>query len=320
MSKKYNRIKSYHQIKFSVAAEKWLGYTKLHVKRSTYENYIYLLNKHIYPYFKDIDMRRLNCGMINDFTVEKLTSGRLKQKGGISKKYLQDILSIVKSVANFCEQEYGIQNKINHTRGLKVEKTEMKVLEKTEQQTLAETLTKSDNPFNIGILLSLYTGMRIGEVCGLKWSDYNEVQETITVNRTVQRISNNNGSTVLLVGSPKTEASARVIPLPSFLCRILSKVKQNPEQTIIPAEKEYAEPAELRRHFKNVLRKCGISEIHFHDLRHRFATHCIEVGFEVKTLSEILGHSNVNITLNRYVHSSLEQKRINMDKLQENCI
>lgn len=313
MSKKTNKTKNHVQLKFKNVAEKWLEYTKLHVKRSTYENYVYLLNKHIYPYFKNISMHKLNCSTINDFTVQKLTNGRLKQKGGISKKYLQDILSIVKSVANFCEQVYGIHNKIHHTRGLKIQKQEMKVLEKKEQDKLSKILIDTENPFNIGILLSLYCGIRIGEVCGLKWSDYNEKESTITISRTVQRITDNNGSTVLLVGTPKTQASSRVIPLPSFLCRILSQLKGNPEQTIILTDKEYAEPSDLRKYFKALLKYCSIREIRFHDLRHTFASNCVQLNFDTKTLSEILGHGNVSMTLNRYVHSSLKIKRRYME-------
>ena len=302
-------------LKFAAAAQTWLEYINHHVKRSTYENYVYLLNKHILPYFGELDVRKITCAVINDFTVEKLTSGKIKRNGGLSKKYLQDILSIVKSIVNFCEQEYGIQSKIHKTRGLKVKKTEMKILNGSERKKLSKLLKTGKDPYNIGIMLSLYTGIRIGEVCGLKWGDFNEAEATITIRRTVQRISDNNGSTILLVGEPKTEAAARVIPLPKFLCCMLSKMKKSPEKTILSGTEEYAEPSELRRYFKNILKQCNIKEVRYHDLRHTFASNCVQLKFDTKTLSEILGHTSVNMTLNRYVHTSLEIKRKYMDMI-----
>lgn len=312
MAKK-NKRQNKTQIIFMTVAEKWLEFTKLHVKRSTYENYVYLLSKHIFPYFKEINMRSITCGVINEFIIEKLTNGRLKRKGGLSKKYLQDILSIVKSVVNFCEQEYGIPNKIHNVRGLKAEKPDMQILEKPEIKKLSAALIKEENTFHIGILLALYTGMRIGEICGLKWEDFNEKEGAITVKRTVQRIYDNNGGTVLLAGTPKTQASLRTIPLPGFICSILSKHKDSPEKTILSGDEEYTEPSKLRCYFKGLLKKCRISEIRFHDLRHTFASNCVQLNFDTKTLSEILGHTNVSMTLNRYVHSSLQIKRKYME-------
>lgn len=294
-------------------AEKWLEFTKIHVKRSTYENYVYLLNRHIIPHFKDINMRKITCGTINAFIVEKLTNGRLKQKGGISKKYLQDMLSIIKSVVKFCEFEYGIPNKIYNMRTPKPEKTEMKVLELGEKRLLSEFLLNDSNPLNIGILLALYTGMRIGEICGLKWENFNIADGTITVKRTVQRIGNNKGGTILLDGTPKTAASLRTIPLPKFLSKILVRRVGNVENTLLSDNEKYTEPSTLRRYFKALLKRFGISEIRFHDLRHTFASDCVQLNFDVKTLSEILGHTNVSTTLNRYVHSSLRIKRKYME-------
>ncbi len=308
MSKK-NKRRNDRGINFKFASKKWLAYTKLHVKRSTYENYVYLLNKHIYPYFGNADMYKINCSMLNAFTAEKLTNGRLKRKGGISKKYLQDMLSIVRSVIKFSEQEYGIPNKIHSVRGLKGEKPKFRILKKEEQTLLTGVLMKEDDPMRLGILLSLYTGMRIGEVCGLKWKDFHEDEGTVTIRRTVQRISDNKGSTIFLIGTPKTQTSARIIPLPGAICKVLSKSKGDPDKAVISDRRDYAEPSELRKYFKRLLKKCGIKSIRYHDLRHTFASNCVQLDFDIKTLSEILGHADVSMTLNRYVHSSLQIKR-----------
>ena len=126
-------------------------------------------------------------------------------------------------------------------------------------------------------------------------------------------MGDNKGSTVLLVGKPKTQASARVIPLPKFLCDELAKMRKSPDKTILSGTDEYTEPSNLRKYFKKLLKKCHISSIRYHDLRHTFASNCVQLKFDIKTLSEILGHSNVNMTLNRYVHSSLNIKRKYME-------
>lgn len=144
---------------------------------------------------------------------------------------------------------------------------------------------------------------------------FNETDCTITVNRTVQRISDGNGGTEMVVGSPKTRASQRTIPLPKILCGYLKKLKGDPDQPIISADSSYTEPAYLRKIFKKLLSECKIKQLRFHDLRHTFATECVRLNFDTKTLSEILGHTNVSMTLNRYVHSSLELKRKYMDLL-----
>ena len=294
---------------FTDMAQEWLEYSKLHVKKSTYMNYDYLLKKHILPFFGQMNMRSITVAEVNRFIADKLANGRLKRSGGVSKKYLQDMLVIVKSVAGYCEQVYGIPVKIRQTMSLHAKKPEIKVLDKSDKRKLTDAVTKNVTSSKLGIMLALYTGMRIGEVCGLKWSDFNEEDGTITINRTVQRISDGKGSTELLVGTPKTSASQRVIPLPDFISALLSKIKGTPEQPIISSTSEYVEPSYLRKQFRRILSACKIKNFRFHDLRHTFATECVRLNFDTKTLSEILGHTNVSLTLNRYVHSSIEIKR-----------
>lgn len=296
-------------ILFRNIAEQWLAYTKLNVKISTYNNYRYLLNKHILVFFGDIDMRKLCPRHVNRFITEKLTNGKIKRNEGISKKYLQDMLVIVKAIAAFCEQEYEIIDRIRTVKSVRYEQKEMKTLDKSEQKTLTKKLIAKPSRLNMGILLSLYTGLRLGEVCGLQWTDFNEQERTITIRRTVQRISDNAGSTIFIVGTPKTKASVRTIPLPDFIWKLLRNMKSGSNIPIISGSENYIEPAQLRKHFHNLLKENHIKAVRFHDLRHTFATNCIRLNFDIKTLSEILGHSSVSITLNRYVHSSMEVRK-----------
>lgn len=304
-----------NQYMFSEMAKEWLETAKLRVKKSTYMNYTYLLKKHVLPFWGNFNMRKMSVADVNSFIADKLLNGRLKQARGISHKYLQDILSIVKSVANYCEETYGIPNKIHNAKSVHAEKPDIKVLDKSDKKKLSKALSNDVNCSKLGIMLALYTGLRIGEVCGLKWADFNEKDCTITINRTVQRISDGNGGTELLIGSPKTKASQRTIPLPEFLCEFLKKLQGNPEQPILSENNNYTEPAILRKIFRRLLAECKIKPLRFHDLRHSFATECVRLSFDTKTLSEILGHTNVAMTLNRYVHSSLELKRSYMNLL-----
>ena len=169
---------------------------------------------------------------------------------------------------------------------------------------------------NLGILLALYTGLRIGEVCGLRWEDYDSAEGTITVRRTVQRIPDNSGRTRLHVGTPKTQSSLRTIPLPLQLIRLLNKLKADNNSFIITGTEKIPEPARLRSAFKRTLKEYGLRDIRFHDLRHLFASNCIRMNFDIKSLSEILGHANASMTLNRYVHTTLDTKRQYMNLIK----
>lgn len=305
-NKKYN---------FEKIAMEWLEAVRPRVKESTLKNYTYLLMTHILTFWGGFDMRDVTVAAVNAFVGEKMRHGRLKREEGISAKYMQDILSIVKQITNFCEETYGVHNRIRNTRCVRVEKPDARILDKEDKEKLSRELSRNTTRSKLGIMLALYTGLRIGEVCGLKWSDFNEIEGTITVNRTIQRISDGNGGTKLLIGSPKTKASQRTIPLPEFLCDYFKKLKGEPDQPIISEDNSYTEPSALRKIFKKLLELCRIEPIRFHDLRHTFATECVRLKFDTKTLSEILGHSDVSMTLNRYVHSSLEQKRNYMNLL-----
>ena len=179
-------------------------------------------------------------------------------------------------------------------------------------------LLKANDPAKFGILLALYSGMRIGEICALKWSNINLEAETISVVQTLQRLqdSENKGKTKILISEPKSQSSKRIIPIPTFLTELLRKIKpQIPDAFLLSGNKNPIEPKTLQNKYKSCLKDCNIPYINFHTLRHTFATRCVEVGFDIKALSEILGHSSVGKTLNLYAHPTLEYKRSNMNKL-----
>ena len=300
---------------FKSIAYSWLNDTQLRVKRSTYEKYTYLLERHIMPYFGDRFINKLTIRDVDEFKREKLRNGKLKRNEGLSKKYLQDILSIIKSIAHYFEGVYNIPCKFAMIRGVRPPKPKVNILTRAERKSLTDELKRDTTPEKLGIMLGLYAGLRIGEVCGLRWSDFDEVNGTITINRTVQRISDNRGGTVFLVSEPKTEASKRVIPLPVFLSEKLSFFKREKDAPIVSCDGKYTEPNRLRTVFNKLLNVCHITARRFHDLRHSFASSCVRLKCDTKMLSEIMGHSSVSITLDRYVHSDLDAKREFMQRI-----
>ena len=171
-------------------------------------------------------------------------------------------------------------------------------------------LTSNPNASNVGILLSATTGIRIGELCALKWGSIDLEKRTLTIKNTVQRIKSIDGSTAtkLIITLPKSNSSVRKIPLPDFIIPILRNLKGNNDYYILSGTRAIIEPRTMQYRFKHILSDLNLPNVSFHSLRHGFATTCIALGFDVKTLSEILGHSSVEITLNRYVHSSMERK------------
>ena len=174
------------------------------------------------------------------------------------------------------------------------------------------------NPSKIGILLSLYTGLRLGELCGLQWKDINLSKGTIYVNKTIQRIEKEDGSTFMLIDSPKTISSERMIPIPSFLIPILNNIKtENSLDYVSTGNGSFTQPRTYQARLKSYLKDCDLPNYHFHTLRHTFASRAIELGFDPKSLSEILGHSNVKITLDLYVHPSMESKQAQMNRFTD---
>lgn len=204
-----------------------------------------------------------------------------------------------------------------------VHKKELEILTEDEQKRLVNAIKSEITYENIGILLSLYSGLRIGEICALQWQDINLQAGTISVTKSMQRISvadtaTTGIKTAVIVDTPKSQKSIRTIPIPNFLQSELKKLSKNcsPASYVLTgSENSYTEPRAYQYKFKKYLKQAGIRDINFHALRHTFATRAIEQNIDVKALSEILGHATVNFTLERYVHISFNFKKQNIEKL-----
>lgn len=306
----------------NVLAKQWLEYSRLGLTESSYIKYRNLLKNHIIPELGQIAISDLSTQCVTDFAAKKLKEGRKDQKGGLSEKTVRDILTIVHSICNYANRIELITPCRFDLIKLRCREKEVRTLNQEERNELENFLFQDESLVKTGILLSLFMGLRIGEVCALRKGNILYKEEILQIRFTMQRIQNpdktNMKKTKIIVTEPKTEKAVRDIPIPDFLLGRLYVLWDLPDDAYIltgTAEK-FIEPRTLENIFKRYLKECNMPDINYHALRHTFATRCIEAGFDIKSLSEILGHANVNITLNRYVHSSLEQKRENMKKLK----
>jgi len=296
--------------------ELWLNSVRHKIKDSSYAGYLMKLEVHIYPALGGLKFEALTSKHIDDFVNEKLTGGRIGG-GSLSAKYVSDMVILLKSMGKFAEREYGYRNPILNANTPKVRRQEINTPTKHEQDLLKSYLLNNLSLRNLGVLLCLFTGIRIGELCALKWSDIDFNEGVLRITKTVQRIKSFDGKsrTELVITSPKSGKSVREIPLPDSILTLLSEYRQAPDCYILSGNVKLIEPRLMQYYFKTVLKKAKPPSINFHMFRHIFATNCIACGFDVKTLSEILGHSSVELTLNRYVHSSKERKRECMERL-----
>lgn len=302
---------------FSELAFIWLQKNKYRFKESTIVKYENLLKLYILPAMGNQKVSEITDVFLEKFCEQLLFCGGEK-KQGLSTKTVSDVSSLLRNILSYSMDFHNIYFKNMNFRGMKPVFKEFRVLSQSEQKKLCKYLYENLNERNMGILLCLFSGMRIGEICALKWIDISLEDNIIYVNKTMQRLQRKDGETKteIIISSPKSECSIRQIPLSVELFQVLKNMEKDADCYVLTGErKKYLEPRTMQNHFKTVLKKCNIKDANFHSLRHTFATRCIEVGFDVKSLSEILGHANVNITMNRYVHPSMKLKKENMEKL-----
>ncbi len=299
---------------FELLVIEWLEGTKLKVKESTLAHYKSIVDNHIIPV-----LGRYKLSEIPFDCVPKYLSKLMEE--GFSAKTANDILVIIKGIFKYASSK-GLKHYCNLSYlTVKNEKSKVKTLSKSEQNKLTKYCIDSIDNRNFGILLSLYMGIRIGELCALRWSDIDAKERVLKISKTMLRIHNDSddeilGKTKVIISTPKSNDSVRSIPIPNFIFGLIRNFQKVENAYILTNSlTKYLEPRAMQYYFKSVLKKCCIDDINYHALRHTFATRCVEQGFEIKSLSEILGHSSIKITLDRYVHSSLELKRENMDKL-----
>lgn len=316
-----DKIKFINNIKYEDLLYQWLSKKKMSVKDSTYIRYKNIVNNHIVSSLGKYQIGQISTSLMEQFVKQKLDSGKLDNSGGISTKTMSDIMVIIKGTFKYAQSK-GIPTICDFSEiCIKHHTHVMRVLTDSEEKRLITVLSADIDRYKLGVFICLFTGIRIGELCALKWKNISFTDKTLKVEQTMQRLQYESDyseqKTRIIITEPKSYAAVRIIPLPDFLINLMKPFAANPNAYILSGEcKVYVEPRTMQNRFKTYLSKGKIDDANFHSLRHTFATRCIEVGFDIKTLSEILGHSNVKITLDKYVHSSLALKRNQMDKLQ----
>lgn len=295
---------------FSLFCDQWLAENAHSWKAASTVKYSTILNKHIKPALGSCPVQEITSGQVRSFS-EKLMLH-------LSAKSVRDILTVLHQVLNYAARYIPLDPvEISYPR---LAARELRVLDRKEQLRLTGYLNQNLDLYKFATLLSLSTGLRIGEVCALRGTDFSIETGTVTVRHTVQRLKTPSTAspqkTSLCLGTPKTSHSLRTIPLSGDLLNFYDQLMDfSPEFFLLTKASRPADPRTLQRRFQKYAAACDIKNVHFHTLRHTFATRCVEVGCDIKTLSEILGHSNITMTMSRYVHPSLEFKRQNLMKL-----
>ena len=295
--------------------DEWLILSRNRVKASTYVKYHTAVHRHLIPNLGHYMPQQLNAVLLESFSNALL-------QDGLSAKTVRDILVIMKSVWKHCRRTHGAGFPDIDIIFPKEHKKEMRVLNVQEQQQLVRYLMTDMDSTKFGVLLALLTGMRIGEICALKWAEISVAEKLIHICASMQRLQSLDAAdgpkTKIVIGETKSYSSKRVIPMTEFTIGLCKQMQaQNENAYVLTGDAvRFMEPRAMQYRVQKYLQECDLQGVHFHTLRHTFATRCVEVGFEIKSLSEVLGHSSAKVTLDRYVHVSLDLKRANMEKLQ----
>lgn len=304
-------------------AKQWLDYKKDYVKESTLANYANVIYNHLIPDFKGLYLCDITHNLLQKYILDKLKRGGLKENTTLSEKSVKDIMMVFKCTIRYA-MDQGVMDSINlnFTYPKSNKRKKIYIFTKREQKKITEYVLKNTTPKTIGVLISLYTGMRIGEICALKWSDIDFKNNIIHVNKTLQRVylrdNNNHITSSIVVSSPKTLNSNRDIPINKEFADIIKKFKKNGNHYVLTSSLDCIEPRAYRKNYNTMLKKMKVKKNNFHSLRHTFATNCISLGVDYKTVSELLGHSDINVTLNLYVHPNLSQKKKCMNMIWKN--
>ncbi|MCH5297644.1 MAG: site-specific integrase [Ruminococcus sp.] len=300
-------------VDFKDVCYEWIKNKKNSIKQSSYAKYSFEIERYIIPQFRNCKLYEINKNALCDL----IASNR-----ELSQKTLKHISIIFKSIVGYINEKYDFNIELREYQFTSTSDKRYNVLSTSEQEKLEKCLLRQTDLSKLGVYLCLYTGLRIGELCALKWSDIDLDNEMLRVSKTMQRIQNINGNinskTKIIIETPKSDTSIRDIPLSKYIINLLKKYKpiSTNNTYFLTGNINYIEPRTLQNKFKKYLEEANIENINFHALRHTFATKAIESGMDVKSVSEILGHSTVKMTLEKYVHITMEQKRKQINKLK----
>ncbi len=293
-------------IDFKTAAKDWLSDIKAECKAATFEKYFFIYRSHL---------EKILGGLALEQITEQIIRDRLASCRNLSTSLQKSVCCVLNGILRHASEQYHVElPKIKMSYSTTLHK-ETEIFTKTEQSRLIVCLVNNMDKFKLAVLLCLFTGLRLGEICALKWTDIDFTNKTLTVMRTVQRIYVEGGrkKTVLIETTPKSTRSRREIPIQDTMIAFL--MDHRSEEEYVFGGDQALDPRTMQNHYRKILKEADVLYRNFHTLRHTYATNCIEGGADLKSLSEMLGHSNVKITLNYYVHPSMDTKRMYADRL-----
>lgn len=305
---------------FELVSMEWLDAFSINFKESTYIRYRTLIECYLMPSFQTVKIEKITKEMVRKLCKHLELHGK-KDKTGLSPKTISDVLSVLRRILNYAGTiGISVDSKVLDIRVKQTQKS-LPILSLPEQMILQQYLEEHPDALNLGILLCLLTGIRIGELCALTWEKISISERNIYICQTMQRIQNRvpgSKKTHIEIASPKSSSANRNIPISTLLFGFLERYSLSHTGFFLSGSpSKFIEPRCIQRRFHKILDACGLEKRNFHVLRHTFATRCVEAKIDIKTLSEILGHSSVTITMNRYVHPSLELKRETMEQLAD---
>lgn len=299
--------------------KEWLEcYVKPSSKQKTYIRYSEIVSQHIIGSLGDYEMDELTPLILQRFTTKLLQSGNLKTGKGLSANSVNGVITVIQ---NSLKIAYAIgqisEYVVDNIKRPKAREKQVTCFTPTEQKQIEQAILKGKKPKMFGVVLCLYTGLRIGELLALEWRDIDFQKGIITISKSCHDGKDENGKFARLTDTPKTETSEREIPFPKQLMPYLRNIKKesNSDYVVASHSDNLISIRAYQRSFELFLKKLGIPHKGFHSLRHTFATRALECGMDVKTLSEILGHKNPTVTLKRYVHSLLDHKKDMMNRI-----
>ena len=293
-------------IAFGTAALEWLAAVRSEHKQSTFEKYNFIYHNYLETPFSGIMLWQVT---------EKIVRDRLASCGAASESLQKSIYGVLNGVLRYAAGRYHATLPEIKRPSVKAQRKEAGTFTRSEQTKLLSVLCANTDRFKLGVLLCLFTGLRLGELCALKWTDIDFANKTLSIKRTVQRLYAEDAGTktALMETSPKSGNSKREIPLQDAMIALLSD-HRNGKAYVFGGDKPL-DPRTMQNRYKKILKEAGVSYKNFHTLRHTYATNHIEGGTDIKSLSEMLGHSSVKITLNYYAHPSMDTKRMYADDL-----
>lgn len=309
--------KNQDTFRFDDLFDLWIHDKSIKVRNSTLAIYRCHIKAHLSPLLGEIAVNAVDGDHLNHLCFHGLNA-RYDHCGDLSTKSRIDLIRTLNDILRFGFEHRYLSQRIRIDTP-KASRPKMKVLREDEQIKLEQVL-RADFPKRdaLGIFICLYTGLRVGELCGLRWEDIDLSYGTLFVRRTVQRVSGESGSkSTVIIGPPKSTKSEREIPIPDHLLNMLKSLKKEHVNHYYLSNSERCfEPRRMQRCFSYYLSKAGLEHRGFHCTRHTFATRWVEAGLDIKTLSEILGHTSIRVTMDKYVHISEKTKRENINKIR----